>query len=436
MIITTESAQSADLRLFGPTGRVRSLILAADLCGVSTAILLPWSTSAVSIGVALWALFFIPTIDLSELYRIMKVPACVLSFALFGLALIGMLWANTSWHIRIHGLHPVWKFFVLPFLIYHFSRSSRGHWVLAGFYLSCLMLIVVSWVAFFAGWKLGTDIPGVPVKNYIDQSQELTLCVFATWPLLLQLVKQRNWKLAAPVAALTLIIFSNLMFVAIARTAFVYIAVLCLVFAARYLSLKWTMYLFVVGLLVGTVFWFSSANLRQRYEFSIRDYKVSTTTNLATSSGERLAYWTDSLKWFAQAPLLGHGTGSTEDLFAKAAEGKSGEWANKIRNPHNQTLYVAVQWGILGCIVLYAMWYFHLQLFLEKDILSWIGLTVVVQNFVSSMLNSHLFDFQEGWIYVIGVGVVGGEMLSKRRLLVDPHPATETASEIATAQGR
>jgi O-antigen ligase len=42
---------------------------------------------------------------------------------------------------------------------------------------------------------------------------------------------------------------------------------------------------------------------------------------------------------------------------------------------------------------------------------AWIGLVVVVQNVVSSLLNSHLFDFHEGWIYVIGVGVAGGMSL-------------------------
>ena len=75
---------------------------------------------------------------------------------------------------------------------------------------------------------------------------------------------------------------------------------------------------------------------------------------------------------------------------------------------HNQTLYVAVQWGLLGCIVLYAMWCFHLLLFRERSLVAWVGLTVVVQNIVSSLLNSHLFDFQEGWIYVLGAGVAGG----------------------------
>jgi O-antigen ligase len=61
------------------------------------------------------------------------------------------------------------------------------------------------------------------------------------------------------------------------------------------------------------------------------------------------------------------------------------------------------------------MWYFHLALFLERDPVSWIGLVVVVQNFVSSLLNSHLFDFHEGWIYALGVGVAGGIRLAAMR---------------------
>ena len=39
---------------------------------------------------------------------------------------------------------------------------------------------------------------------------------------------------------------------------------------------------------------------------------------------------------------------------------------------------------------------------------AWIGVIVVVQNVVSSLFNSHLFDFHEGWMYVLGVGVAGG----------------------------
>jgi O-antigen ligase len=61
------------------------------------------------------------------------------------------------------------------------------------------------------------------------------------------------------------------------------------------------------------------------------------------------------------------------------------------------------------------MWYFHLQLFRGSFFPSWIGLVIVVQNFISSLLNSHLFDFHEGWIYVLGVGVAGGMVARAQR---------------------
>jgi O-antigen ligase len=82
-----------------------------------------------------------------------------------------------------------------------------------------------------------------------------------------------------------------------------------------------------------------------------------------------------------------------------------------VANPHNQTLNVAIQWGVIGIIALYAMWLVHLLLFRGEGLATWIGLMVVVQNIFTSLFNSHLFDFNEGWMYVLGVGITGGMVL-------------------------
>ena len=96
-----------------------------------------------------------------------------------------------------------------------------------------------------------------------------------------------------------------------------------------------------------------------------------------------------------------------------------------IGNPHNQTLNVAVQWGMAGVILLYAMWLYHLLLFRGEGLAAWIGLMVVVQNVFTSLFNSHLFDFHEGWMYVLGVGVAGGMVLGARprQAGLDPESA-------------
>ena len=79
-----------------------------------------------------------------------------------------------------------------------------------------------------------------------------------------------------------------------------------------------------------------------------------------------------------------------------------------IGNPHNQTLAVAVQWGLIGCVLLYAMWISHLLLFRHAGFVGWMGALAVMQNIVSSLFNSHLLDFYQGWLYVIAVGIAGG----------------------------
>ena len=57
----------------------------------------------------------------------------------------------------------------------------------------------------------------------------------------------------------------------------------------------------------------------------------------------------------------------------------------------------------------------ELPVWLESGAEKAIGLVIVVQNFISSLLNSHLFDFHEGWIYVLGVGVAGGIVARAQR---------------------
>ena len=69
------------------------------------------------------------------------------------------------------------------------------------------------------------------------------------------------------------------------------------------------------------------------------------------------------------------------------------------------------------------MWFSHLGMFRGDDLVAWIGLLVVVQNIFTSLFNSHIFDFHEGWMYVLGVGIAGGMTLAARQRNVRAQPA-------------
>jgi O-antigen ligase len=58
-------------------------------------------------------------------------------------------------------------------------------------------------------------------------------------------------------------------------------------------------------------------------------------------------------------------------------------------------------WGVVGIAVVVAVVVSFADIS-GDGLVTWIGLLVVVQNFLTSLFNSHLFDFHEGWMYVLG----------------------------------
>ncbi|WP_375780780.1 O-antigen ligase family protein [Bradyrhizobium sp. ma5] len=377
---------------------------------------LPWSTTALAVFMLLWLVAVIPTFDWEQFILDLAQPAFALPVALVALAVLGLAWSEAGWTERLQGIKPLGKLLLLPFLLGYFQRSQRGLWVFLAFLVSCTLLMMLSWIVLaLPQLKLAhTASDGVPVKNYLDQSQEFVLCAFALMLPALTALRARQWRIAAGTLALILLFVANMFYVVSARTALVTMPVLLVVFASLHLSRRATRLLFAAVALASLLVWTTSPYLRQRIADVGVEYRAHDTSGIA-STAQRLTYWRKSVKFITEAPLIGHGTGAIRHLFTLDATGQTGLEAEVINNPHNQTFNVAIQWGLIGVLLLYAMWIGHIRLFAGRDLVTWIGLAIVVQNITSSLLNSHLSDFHEGWMYVIGVGVAGGMALRARR---------------------
>jgi O-antigen ligase len=390
----------------------------ADIFVILIAVSLPWSTSLVAIFAAALLVSMAPFLDIKALLQSLKRPICALPIALFALAVVGTLWSNASWGERLYAVGPTVKLLMLPVLLYHFERSARGMWVFAAFLVSCSLLMAMSWiVALDPGLALKSGASyGIPVKNYIDQSQEFALCAVVLAYPVVTLLRAKRALMAALLIAASLSFVVNMLFVSVSRTALVTMPIMAAVFAL--LHLKWRNIVIVVCVtaIFGGLAWAASPQLRWRTATFLRDYELYKERNEPTSIGIRLEFWQKSLRFFAEAPVIGHGTGSIRGLFKEAAVDQFGAAAEVVANPHNQSLNVAIQWGAIGIVVLYAMWLVHLLLFRGDGLATWIGLMVVVQNIFTSLFNSHIFDFNEGWMYVLGVGVAGGMVLRKSSL--------------------
>ena len=418
-------ARETPTLLWRPWQDPAAWVTTRDIFAILIAISLPWSTSLVAIFAVALLVSTAPFLDVKAFLRSLRRPICVLPIMLVVLAAVGTLWSDAAWGARFYAINPTAKLLVLPVLFYHFERSARGVQVFTAFLLSCTLLMAMSWiVAFYPGLAFKPDaVYGVPVKNYIDQSQEFALCaVVLAYPIVM-LLRAKRTLLAMLLVAVALSFVVNMAFVIVSRTALVTMPIMLAVFAMLHLKWRTNVVIFCAVVALAGLAWTASPHLRWTTETFMRDYKLYKEENIPTSIGLRLEYWKKSLRFLSEAPVFGHGTGSTRGLFEQAATGPkllaSGE---VIGNPHNQTLNVAIQWGAVGIVVLYAMWLVHLLLFRGEGLATWIGLMVVVQNIFTSLFNSHIFDFHEGWMYVVGVGVAGGIVLRTGSREATPGP--------------
>lgn len=394
-----------------------SLPRLADYLVVAVAISLPWSTSATSILILLWLLVLIPTLDFAELRRELLTPAGGLPVLLWVLAAAGTLWADVGWADRLYGLRYYHKLLVIPLLLIQFRRSPIGWHVLTGFLASCTVLLALSWIL-----KLWPSLHwsdkralGIPTKDRIVQAVEFVICAGVLLHLAIGAWESHKRALAIALTALACLFLGNVLVVSLARTALVVVPCLLLLIGFQRFGVKGAIGLLASGAILGTAVWAASPALRASVYDAISGIGELHEKTFRTSSGIRLEYWRQSLEFIAEAPVIGNGTGSTRALSLEAVrEDGVGQSGTIPHNPHNQMLAVGIQLGFVGIAVLLAFWCAHFALFWGSGLTHWLGTLLVLQNVLSSLTNSHLFDFTPGWIYVFGVGVLGGMAIRQR----------------------
>lgn len=412
----------------------------ADYAAMALAAVLPWSTSGTAIVSVVYVIAALGALEWRGFRETLRSPAAFVPILLVALFAAGMLWATEiDWRARLHGVNPMVRLLVVPLLFYHFQRSARGLHVAYAFFASCTVLMAVSWSFWFFSFNSGAASIGVPVKNYIDQGQEFSLCIAGALWWIAQDLRARRFGRAAGLSVIVALFVLNMAFVVSSRTAFLTVPVLVGLFALVHLSMRQAIATLVALVVAAGALWASSPYLRTRIgavPAEIDTYLQNCTRG--SSMGERLDFWRRSLAFVSEAPLFGHGTGAIRHRFSASAVDalvpfpsqrgltalNADIWskfasftaAQSIGNPHQQILAVGIQLGLVGIVLLLMLWAVHLRLFWPAhDAMSWLGFAVVAQNMFTSLANSHLIDFTPGWMYVIGVGVAGGAMLRARR---------------------
>lgn len=383
----------------------------ARVMAIATAALVPASTAAASIGIALMLLAWLASGRALTTLRTAAAQRVGQAMLLFmTLLVVDMLYSSGTWAERWASLWSwrklAWGFIVLGL----FAEDKWKFRFVVAFLVVAATGLVVS---FLAGIGLlpskAGHFPGVVLTNHATQG--ITFAVATLCSLEMARVVRpelRNWCYLGAFA------FSmNVMFLSMSRSA--YLALMCVVlvwsvrtFGQRSIALATTGALVLVLALFGL-----SPTLKDRVAQGVHEANTYETTPGITSAGVRVVFYKNTLELFKERPLLGYGTGSFakeyRDRFGSSQQG----WRGVVTaDPHNQYLFILVENGLLGLALFLLLLAAGFQVACGPGPYRGIIFGVLLAWCASSLFNSHFRTFPEGhliWLFF-------GAMLSANRL--------------------
>src|SRR5262249_38632489 len=115
---------------------------------------------------------------------------------------------------------------------------------------------------------------GIFVKNYIDQSQEFTLCAVALAYPIIMLLRARRMTQALLLAAIALSFVLTMTFVIVSRTALVTMPIMLAVFGLAHLNRRTNLAILAFGIVVAAIAWIASPQLEHTVSTFKRDYQL------------------------------------------------------------------------------------------------------------------------------------------------------------------
>ncbi|MBN9043993.1 MAG: hypothetical protein BGP05_10270 [Rhizobiales bacterium 62-47] len=431
------------------------LKIGRQIAAITTAFMLPVSTSGQAIAVSVFAVLALLTLDRERLLSTLRSPQGYLPILLFALLLVGVLWSMQPLGAAIKWVGPYTKLLLIPLVMATGFTRREALQIGYGFLAACLILLALSWTYLLwpsGPWGWFRD-PGVPVKDNAVQSECFALCAFALASGAFKVWRRDDQTRAMVMTVLAILFFANIFLILFSKTGIlIALSLLALLLIQNWswqrMALVVLPALFIIALsqLVSApaqlrrdqVLTDLAALSRQQQptpdaqqNASPREQKDATAgqpisapkspaETISTSS--RLDFWSKAAIFVKQAPLFGHGTGSIRPLYQSMEATRPSPYGEAVADPHNQFLHIVLQVGLVGGLLLLAMWASHAWMFLGRDFASALGLAVVLQNFVGSLFNSHLSQVTQGMLYCLAVGLLGAiVMTAKARATPSDH---------------
>jgi O-antigen ligase len=387
---------------------------------VAMAAALPFSTAATNVFAAI--AFFAWVLSgkvLIQMRCAARDPVVLGAIAATLLVLAGVLWSSAELTASAEAAGKYRKLILLAMLVVLLDEPRWRVAVLAVFFGSTVLLLLAS-----IGIHL--RLPGFPTldefqgaifrRSHITQGLLMALLaaaalIWSTKPRALWL-KLMAWVIAAAALA-------NVFGMIQGRTG--YLVVVVLAFWASWRRFSWRGAA-AATVVLATVAFIAYANLspvKHRLDLAASDLDRFKAGEIDTPLGRRLHFYGRALQIIADNPVFGAGTGAWAAEYDRRSVDDPAPLAKAqgLGNPHNDYLLVAVQWGIvglllmLGAIVALYRWASRLP-----GQSSWLAQASVVAYSAGALVNSFLWDAGEGMTFVLLWGALfAGQRLYQLR---------------------
>lgn len=371
---------------------------------IALAVSIPVSTALdnvfLAVTLAAWALSgrIVETIKLTLKNKVLWCP-----IILFGALALGTLYGATPLREAFSHLWKYADLLFIPLFALAFRESDTRVKALHAFAITLAVIIVLSCLL-----RLGI-LPRLPLFASDGVSPTVFklkvthsfLVAFSAFLFAWLGRNTANPRLRLVWYGFALLAAINVLFVVKGATGYVVLIALFLLWGAERISQRNAKRAILLMAGIATALILIPSPFQERLKLTQKEiqlWRADTPAAISTSAGLRMEFYKNTLDIIAADPLTGVGTGGFPQAYAQQVK-----YSDRFQthNPHNEFLNVAAQIGIIGMLVLMAMFWLQwrsapkLATPMEQSLARALVLTLVC----GCMVNSLLLDHTEGLFY-------------------------------------
>jgi O-antigen ligase len=369
------------------------------------------STALAIIISAVMGLLWLLTFQFQKLPAVFKdSPVATWALLLYVCFIVGLSYGDVPSAEAFSILRKYRELFFIPLLSCFFTNERYRRWAWKAFIIASVLTLLGSYLMDFGIMDMFRH-KTFTLKSRITHSIFIAFFMFFCAHKAFDNNKQTKWYLA-----LLLFGIYNLFFLVDGRTGQLVFMVLAPLLAIQRFGIKGllvAMSLLIV--LLAMYFSYSDKSIRIHEGLdNTRAYINHKSEKRPTSMGLRYTFWENSLKLVTEKPWLGHGTGS----FSQEYQRVTGAHLDNRKNPHNEFLLIAVQFGLLGLLVysgfLFSQYYCSRTL---PDPEKWLAQGLLLTLIITSLFNSPFLDHTEGHWFAVMIALCFAPNISHGKLV-------------------